>query len=173
MTELAPCVACKRHFAIGEVTCPFCAAALPPRPAQRFVPRSLARAAIFSAALAACSDPEPSTPVPAKGSAASNADDLEKLLDNDGTTVQRPTPADAATPDAAQVAAAVDAGVPDAGVDPQVLAAKKREAERRRRERQRQLELQRQQVNEQKQLQERMMHNAKPYGAPPARKRFV
>ncbi|HEX5061198.1 MAG TPA: hypothetical protein VFV99_17650 [Kofleriaceae bacterium] len=150
MTALAPCPACKRHVATHERTCPFCARALPRMRAQHVtVIGRVTRAAVFSAALAACGKDKPKEappPPPAQGS-----DELEKMLDNDGKTVEHAPvpPVDAAViePDAA----IVDAGLPpDAGV-----------------------------VKKKKPHHEQAVplpppHNIpKPYGAPPARKRIV
>lgn len=154
MTALAPCPACKRHIATHERACPFCAHALPVlRAEHKSVIGRVTRAAVFSAALAACSNDKPKQPPPAP---AQGSDDLEKMLDHDGHTVDHaavPPPADAAIvePDAA----VVDAGLPpDAGV---VKKKKKKKVE---------------------QVQETITpidprHLAKPYGAPPARRRIV
>jgi hypothetical protein len=175
MTDFAPCPACQRHVEIREIACPFCASQLPRLRPQWSLPSRLTRAAIFSAALAACSDDKPRPPAPQPGSGASGSD-LEKLLDGDHRTVDRPAPAiDAALPDATAIAAAVDAGVPpDAGIDPKVLAEAKRrrEAERRRKEQER-LRQQQEQELELQRLKEDVRHHAKPYGAPPARRRVV
>ncbi len=159
MTALAPCAACKRHIATREITCPFCGhAGSRPRVQHVALVGRVTRAAIFSAALVACSDdkPKPALAPPAQGS-----DDLEKLLDHEGSEVTHPEAppaidASIATPDAAPI----DAGVltPDAGV-----VRKKRR-----------------QQQKQQQIEEKVdvnvidqRHMAKPYGAPPARRRIV
>lgn len=162
MTELAPCPSCKRHVAVHETRCPFCAVAISGLRAMHRVPGRLARAAVFTAALAACSDPKPAGPPPATGS-AQGSDDLEELLDH-GTPVEHAMPSDAAVADAI-VDAAVDAGVPvDAG-----LSQEERDAREGRREAWR-----RQKRKEMEERKKRLDHlNAKPYGAPPARRRVV
>lgn len=133
-------------------------------------PSAFTRAAVFSAALAGCSDHK-QPPAPHAGSAQQGSDDLEQLLDEQPRTAEHPT-LDAAPVDAAvQVAQPIDAALPvDAGVDQQALAEKKRRAEERRRklEQQRQEELQREVIDRQRDHIE-----AKPYGAPPARRRVV
>ena len=154
MTELVPCPACKRHVGACEVACPFCTRALPPaRPQHAVVLGRVSRAAIFSAALAACSDDKPKQPAPAPP--AQGGDDLEKLLDPQPRAVDSP-PLDAARADAALV----DAGVPDAGVPPDAGVVKKK---RKR--------VQQEPVDPIK-LPDHI-HNAKPYGAPPWRRRIV
>lgn len=165
----------------SETACPFCRVALPRQRPQRAIPGGrLTRAAIFSAALVACeskqTQPRPTpAPVPAQGS-----DDLEKMLDGDQRVVDRPTPIDAAaSPDATAIAATVDAGVPgDAGTQ---LADK----ERRRKMIEHQQQLQKQRERREKEERQRieqqldqqridnMRIHAKPYGAPPARRRVV
>ena len=157
---LRPCGKCRCHVRVSEVACPFCGAELagaPPR-AVTVVGR-VTRAAIFSAALAGCTNDKPKpTPAPAP---AQGSDDLEKLLDHDGSEVvhpEAPPPIDAsiATTDAAPI----DAGVPtpDAGV-----VRKKRHKQ--------QQQQQEQTIEQVKQIDQR--HMAKPYGAPPARRRIV
>jgi hypothetical protein len=155
MSELAPCPGCRRHVATHERACPFCKRVLPPLRAQRVaLAGRVSRAAVFSAALAACSgDKQPPAPAapPAQGS-----DDLEQLLDNDGREVAHPDPlppSDAAIEPVAD--AAVDAGVPDAAV------VKK-------------MKVRKQHVRDvQQELDRVRIHTAKPYGAPPARRRIV
>jgi hypothetical protein len=134
------------------------------------MPAAFTRAAVFSAALAGCSDHKP-PPTPTQGSAAQSDEELEKLLDYQPRTADHPIH-DAAPVDAAvQIAEPVDAAVPvDAGVDQQALLKKKREQERLRRiEQQRREQEQLQQVE----VREHDHINAKPYGAPPARRRVV
>jgi len=183
--ELVPCVRCHRHVRDREAVCPFCASALPVQVPQRAFPRGrLTRAAIFSAAaLVACeskqSSPAPApAPAPARGSQGSG-DDLEKMLDVDQHVVDHPAPVDAAaSADAATtIAAAVDAGVPaDAGIDQQALNRRKAEQELRRRreerDRQRMLEQERE-LDQQQKVMQTIHEQAKPYGAPPARRRVV
>jgi hypothetical protein len=154
MTELRLCPACHRHVATREVACPFCACALAPARGQHIqLVGRVSRAAVFSAALAACSSEKPAAPAPAPP--AQGSDDLEKMLDTDERVVPRadaPTPIDAASADAA----VVDAAVP---VDAGVVRKKK----------------QQQQVpldEPVKTVPDHMIH-AKPYGAPPARRRIV
>lgn len=177
--ELAPCGACRRHVAAGEVRCPFCGSTALQRP-QRAMPRGrLTRAAIFSAALVAC-ESSPEAPRPAPSGPVQGSDDLEKLLDVDQRVVDRPPPVDAMPADAASHVASSppDAGraaAPiDAGVDPLIAERRRRERERRERERRERDEQLRREQEEQKQLQlDDMRHHAKPYGAPPARRRVV
>jgi hypothetical protein len=175
--ELVTCVHCRRHVGVRETVCPFCASALPAQRPQHVPLRGrLSRAAIFSAAaaLVGC-DSKPSTPAPVpahgSGSGSGSADDLEKMLDVDQHVVDHPAPPADAAVDAIAIAATVDAGVPvDAGVDPAVVAEqrRRREAERKRREQER---LRREQQLIDQQI---MRQNvAKPYGAPPARRRVV
>lgn len=116
MNELRGCPGCKRHVRVGAATCPFCAASLPAARAQYSKPRALTRAAIFSAALAGCSDHKQPAPS-AAGSAQVGSDDLEKMLDSDGRTVQHASPPDAAADAPVDASAvAVDAALPpDAG----------------------------------------------------------
>jgi hypothetical protein len=170
MSALRPCIACKRHVRIAASSCPFCAAALPPGRAQYVRPGAFTRAAVFSAALAGCSDHK-QPPPPAPGSAQQGSDDLENLLDQQPRTADHPTP-DAGAIDAdVAVAATPDAAVAvDAGIDPQVLAAKKKVQEERRRRLEAEKRLRDQLLREQ-QVDVREM--AKPYGAPPARRRVV
>ncbi|HEX5061197.1 MAG TPA: hypothetical protein VFV99_17645 [Kofleriaceae bacterium] len=154
MTALVPCPACKRHVATRERACPFCAHVLPVARAQHItVIGRVTRAAVFSAALVACGKDKPKeapAPPPAQGS-----DDLEKMLDEPRTVEHAavPPPVDAAViePDAA----VVDAGAPpDAGV------VKKKH-------------VQKQQVQDVRDIKIDHIQNAKPYGAPPARRRIV
>lgn len=117
MAELVPCGCCRRHVAINEAACPFCAAVVPPSRSQRFIPRGFSRAAVFAAALT--------------GSACDQGAKPAKQPDKVGSA----------------------AGPSDAAVD----ALTPEELERIRRQ-------------EQEELQR---HPAMPYGAPPARARFV
>jgi len=172
MSELVPCPACMRHVTMHEIACPFCARALPaPRAQRAYVIGRVTRAAVFSAALAACSSDKPKQePPPAKGS-----DDLEKLLDEKPEKVEHPDvvpPADAAEALAQTVDAAVTS---DAGVD--VEAQKKKLAERKKLAEQKKREAERREAErlraQEELLRNDQIHNAKPYGAPPARRRIV
>lgn len=163
MLELVPCPACRRHVALGERGCPFCGAAIRAARAQRFVPRALTRAAVFSAALAACESGSRTTapasaPVPQQGSAAD--DDLEKLLDTDQRVVEHPVQTPPPPPPALS-----DAGVPtDAAV---VDATPKRTKTRRQKQDTKQaVDIVPDEIIDHR-------HLAKPYGAPPARRRVV
>lgn len=168
MTALVPCPACKRHVATRETACPFCACRLPVSRAPRIVRLGrVSRAAVFSAALAACSEPaKQPPPAPAQGSDGS--DDLEQLLDQQRDHPRDHQPRVVAVPDAGAPAAAVDAaieiatspvdaGVPDAGV-----AVKKKQQRKQKKV---------DSVDKQRVLDYRYI--AKPYGAPPARRRVV
>ena len=153
MSELVVCPACNRHVRAHEAACPFCSRALPRlRPQRIALVGRVSRAAVFSAALVACADKKPAAP-PAQGS-----DDLEKMLDDKPKVEHSDTPApiDAAVvvePDASIADAGVDAGVPpDAGV---VRKTKKVQT-----------------IERVKPPDDRII-NAKPYGAPPARRRIV
>jgi hypothetical protein len=149
----APCPACKRHVATHEVACPFCAHRFTPRAQHIALVGRVSRAAVFSAALAACSNDKPPPPAapPAQGS-----DDLEQLLDKQGNAVEptAPPPIDAAVPE--PDTAVVDAGVADAGV---VIKKKRRQ--------------QKEAVEKLPDTLPDRIINAKPYGAPPARRRLV
>jgi hypothetical protein len=160
MTTLAPCPHCNRHIRANEATCPFCIQAVASRRAQ-YVPTlgRVSRAAVFSAALVACSKDEPKPPPPTPP--AQGSDDLEKLLDHQPQVAAQPdaaAPADAGV-DAAMDAGLVDAGMPDAGVRVQKKKKKRDPAN-----------LEDTQLTPDK-LDPR--HMAKPYGAPPARRRVV
>jgi hypothetical protein len=154
MTELAPCPRCKRHVATRETACPFCAHRFTPRGQHIALVGRVSRAAVFSAALAACSNDKAPAPAPPP---SQGSDDLEKLLDNDGKAVEHPTapvPIDAAV--AEPDAAIVDAGAPpDAGV---AIKKKKKQQEK---------------VEVATPPPDDRIINAKPYGAPPARRRVV
>jgi hypothetical protein len=163
------------------VACPFCAATLSPGVARNVVLRGrLTRAAVFGAALVvgACGNKTDNAPKPAQGS--SDPKELERMLDE--PIGREPTahaaPIDAAV-DAAAIAAAIDAGVPpDAGPDAAAIARrvaaerKRRDAELRKRIEEEQREAERLRELQQQQ-QQQQFHNAKPYGAPPARRRLV
>ena len=132
---------------------------------------------MFSAALVGC-ESTPETPKAAPAPQHEGSDDLEKLLDGDHHVADRPAPprADAAVAaDATAIAVTtVDAGVPaDAGVDDKALAAKREKQRREKREREK-----RERERIEKQLDVALPDpnlniHAKPYGAPPARRRVV
>lgn len=156
MTALAPCPHCNRHVHANESTCPFCLQAVAPRRAQ-YVPvlGRVSRAAVFSAALVACSKDEPKPPPPAPP--AQGSDDLEKLLDHQPqAAAPDAAPVDAGVDAALADAAVADAGVPDAGVR---VKKKKRDP------------VKVEEAIKPNEIDHR--HMAKPYGAPPARRRVV
>jgi hypothetical protein len=177
--ELVPCTVCRRHVSVAATACPFCAAAMPAQRARRFAPRGrITRAAVFSAALVGC-ETKQAAPTPAPAPQQQGSDDLEKLLDDDHHIADRPTPppTDAAVAgDATQLATgAIDAGVPaDAGVDEAALAAKREKQQREKRRQREERERIQRELDAQKVLPDPDLHiNAKPYGAPPARRRVV
>lgn len=174
--ELVPCVHCSRHVGVTETNCPFCRRGISVQRPQFAFASKLTRAAIFSAAVVACDSktakPTPA-PVPTQAGSAtgSGSDDLEKMLDADGRTVER---ADRVT-DAG--AAEAMAAVSDGGLDGGVAATIRTPEEIRERKEQvrRDAEIVQEKVrkNREKQEELRIQHNAKPYGAPPARRRVV
>lgn len=183
--ELVPCNVCRRHVSVGEATCPFCAAAVPVQRARRFAPGGrITRAAVFSAALVGCESKPEESPTAAPAPQHEGSDDLEQLLDGDRHVVDRPAPrADAAVAfvpaDATAIAAsAIDAGVrADAGVDQRALAAKREKQQRDKREREQRERQERERIerllDDQTVRNPDWQINAKPYGAPPARRRVV
>ncbi len=163
--DLVPCIHCRRHVGVFETTCPFCARSAPEQRPQLAFAGRLTRAAIFSAAVVAC-DSKPAAPTPAPIPAQSDGaidDDLEKMLDVDRNTADRPAPpvTDAGLPDATVAVAAPDAGISDEQrkADEQAKRLRKQKALEH------QKELERQRI--------RIQVNNKPYGAPPARRRVV
>ena len=157
MSELAVCPQCKRHVRVASAACPFCAAALSGLRARNVIPRALTRAAIFSAALAGCHDhkkPPAATAGSAIGSASAPvaADAApgpgSDVGSNAGSAVNAFAPVDAGS--------VVDAGAADAGLGAidKVKMKEERDALR-------------------KKIHENRVHTAKPYGAPPARRRVV
>lgn len=163
MLELVPCPACRRHIALDERSCPFCGAAIRVARAPRFVPRALTRAAVFSAALAACESGSRTTaptsaPVPQQGSAAD--DDLEKMLDTDQRVVEHPVQ----TPPPPQV---IDAGVP-VPIDAAVVDStpKRTKTRTKKQDTKKAVDIVPDEIIDHRRL-------AKPYGAPPARRRVV
>lgn len=167
MTALRPCTACKRHVRTSATTCPFCAEALSAGRAQYVKPGALTRAAVFAAALAGCHDHKTPAPKPAP---AQGSDDLENMLDQQPRTAEH-----AATDAAVQVATPDDAAAVavDAGVDPQALYDKKRRADEQKKRMEEIRQRRREQVDHVDQVQIHEHINAKPYGAPPARRRVV
>jgi hypothetical protein len=163
MTALVPCPACKRHVATREITCPFCASALPAQRARHAVVLGrVTRAAVFSAAVIACDSDKPApapAPTPAQGS-----DDLERLLDDPAAPRVAP-PVDAALADAHVDAPLVDAGVPDAARPDAGVAKKKKTQKKRDPDNLEDVKIQEERFDQR--------HLAKPYGAPPARRRIV
>lgn len=178
---MTPCSSCARHVRETETACPFCGAELAASP-----PRTVAivgrvtRAAIFSAALVACGTKhEEPKPAPPAGSAEKLDQDFNQLLGSaepgsaqPGSAVAHASDA-AVAADAAQVAVPVDAMTDEERTrqlqhaqdqhkrDEEQALRRQREEDQRRREEQ--LRLQQQDFNQ----------NAKPYGAPPARRRVV
>jgi hypothetical protein len=135
---------------------------LPALRSRKSVPRALTRAAIFSAALAGCQT-KSKAPNPTAGSAIEVGSSAQVVAPADAAA---PTPvADAAEGSAAAVAADAAVADIDAGTGSAASALQKKgkttrfdpqnpDAKRRKQE-----------------LEERQM--AKPYGAPPARRRVV
>ena len=165
--EMTPCSACARHVKHDETACPFCGAPfVAPAPRSARVVGRVTRAAIFSAALVACGKHDEPKPQP-RGSAENLDQDFNQVL---GSAEVQHAPADAAV--ALAPDAAVDAGKTDEERTRELQQAQEQkelqkqhaDEERRRRE------LEQQRVRQQ---QDNMMHNAKPYGAPPARRRVV
>lgn len=158
MTALAPCPHCMRHVATHETACPFCARELARGRARHVVLGRVSRAAVFSAALAACSQDKPKPPAPPPP--ARGSDDLEKLLDHQPRVVDEPAPTAAPPPVDAGVAAPIDAAVVDAGAPDAGVPVKKKKQ-------------QKVQKIEDVKIEIDHRHMAKPYGAPPARRRIV
>ena len=161
---MTPCSACARHVKHDETACPFCGAPfVPPAPRTARVVGRVTRAAIFSAALVACSKHEEPQPAPHPGSAEHLDQDFNQLL---GSADVQHAPADAAV--ALAPDAAVDAGKSDEERTRELQQVQQQKQhtddERRRRE------LEQQRLREQ---QDQLHYNAKPYGAPPARRRVV
>ena len=172
---MTPCSACARHVKHDETACPFCGTPFTaPAPRNLRVVGRVTRAAVFSAALVACSKHE--EPKPKAGSAEHLDQDFNQLLGS-------------AEPGSAAVAASADAAVavaPDAGTDAaltdeertrqlqhaQDQQREEKQREQRQREQRAQDELRRREI-EQQQLRQQQHYNAKPYGAPPARRRVV
>jgi pyruvate-formate lyase len=166
---MTPCPGCSRHVRDDEPACPFCASALAtPRPRAPVLGR-VTRAAVFSAALVACGGKKDEAK-PAAGSAEHLDQDFNQLLGS----AEGSAPPAAIDAGIAQVAAdapaAIDAGLTDEERTRQLQHAQE-EQQRKRRE---QIEEQQQQQQLRVQQHQRDWHNvAKPYGAPPARRRIV
>jgi hypothetical protein len=162
MSPLAPCPSCKRHVRVGVASCPFCATTLSALRARNSLPRALTRAAIFSAALAGCQN-KSNAPAPTAGSATAGsavqhvADDAAAAPVADAAEAMG-SALGSGTGSAGSAAVADDAGVADAGV-PSAAELKKRKLERLHEKRTKTEHVERQM--------------AKPYGAPPARRRMV
>jgi hypothetical protein len=165
MNSLAPCPSCKRHVRVGVASCPFCATSLPVLRARNSVPRALTRAAIFSAALAGCQT-KSKAPSPSAGSATAPvqhvADDAAPAPVADAAEAMGSATGSAgsATGSAGSAAVADDAGLADAGVG-SADALKQRKLDRLHEKRDR------------KTIDHVERQMAKPYGAPPARRRIV
>jgi predicted amidophosphoribosyltransferase len=168
---MTPCSACARHVKHDETACPFCGTPFAaPAPRARRVVGRVTRAAIFSAALVACGKHDEPVPAPKAGSAEHLDQDFNQLLGSAQTPAA--SPADAAV--ALAPDAAVDAGKSDEERTRELQEAQQKkekdqqqhaDAERRRRE------LEQERLREQQEI--RQHYNAKPYGAPPARRRVV
>jgi len=168
---MTPCPECARHVRDEDAACPFCGAAIvaAPRPRVQLVGR-VTRAAVFSAALVACGGKK-DEPAPApKGSAEHLDQDFNQLL---GSAEASGAPH---AVDAAVAAVAVDAPVAvDAGVSDEERTRQLQRVQEEQRKKREQLEQeQRQRTIDDQRIQQRDWHNvAKPYGAPPARRRIV
>lgn len=169
---MTPCSSCARHVRDTETACPFCGAELAASP-----PRTVAivgrvtRAAIFSAALIACGTThEEPKPAPPAGSAEKLDQDFNQLLGSaePGSAVAHASDA-AVAADAAQVAVPVDAMTDE---------ERTRQLQHEQDQHKRDEALRRQREEDQRRQQDHIQQrdynqNAKPYGAPPARRRVV
>ncbi|HUS29615.1 MAG TPA: hypothetical protein VMZ53_13975 [Kofleriaceae bacterium] len=153
--ELSPCPACKRHVRIAAASCPFCATRLPVLQARRAIPRSLTRAAIFSAALAGCQTKQ-SAPAPSAGSAAPIVAPPAPVADAADMPITGSNAGSAVVADDASVAA--DAAAAGSGVGSALRQEKLHRLKEKR--------TQHIKIPDERQM-------AKPYGAPPARRRVV
>jgi hypothetical protein len=173
ITAMTPCPGCSRHVRDGELACPFCGGPVaPPRSRANIVGR-VTRAAVFSAALVACGGKKDEAKPAPHGSAEHLDQDFNQLLGSaegsapagsaEGSAPVAPAaPADAAV--AGDAPLAIDAGLSD--------EERTRELQRAQEEQQRRRQHEQQQ--KQIQIQRQDWHNvAKPYGAPPARRRVV
>ena len=183
---MTPCSSCARHVRDAETACPFCGAELvasPPRTVA--IVGRVTRAAVFSAALVACGtkhdEPKPAPPT---GSAEKLDQDFNQLLGSaepgsaePGSAVAHASDA-AVAGDAAQVAVPVDA-MSDEERTRQLQHQQQQQTDQHKRDeeqalrRQREEELRRREEQIRLQQQQDFNHNAKPYGAPPARRRVV
>lgn len=173
---MTPCSACARHVKHEETACPFCGAPFAaPGPRNLRVVGRVTRAAIFSAALVACGKHDEPKPAPTPGSAEHLDQDFNQLLgsaETHGAPVR--DAAVAIAPDAA-----VDAGKSDEERTRELQQAQQQKQQQQQREHeQRADEERRRREQEQERLRQQQLdmqqhYNAKPYGAPPARRRVV
>src|SRR6476659_5683807 len=106
---MTPCSRCARHVRHHETACPFCGAEFAAAPPRTFtVVGRVTRAAVFSAALVACTKHEEPKPAPHTGSAEKLDQDFNQLLGSAEPQVAHTSDA-AAAADAAKVAVPVDA----------------------------------------------------------------
>ena len=161
---MTPCPGCSRHVRDGELACPFCGGPLAaPRRAAQIVGR-VTRAAVFSAAVVACGGKK-DAPAPKAGSAEHLDQDFNQLLGSAEGSAAAQTGDAAVAPIAIDAPVAIDAGLTDEERTRQLQHAQ--EAEQRKKHEQ-------EQQQQQQQIQRQNWHNvAKPYGAPPARRRIV
>jgi hypothetical protein len=124
------------------------------------------RAAVFSAALVACGGKKDAPPSPKTGSAEHLDQDFNQLLGS--------AEGSAAPQAAADAAVAVDAALPiDAGLSDEERTRQLQRAQQEQQDQQRKKQQQQEQQRQQE-IQRQDWHNvAKPYGAPPARRRVV
>ena len=179
---MTPCPECARHVRDEDAACPFCGAAIvaAPRPRVQLVGR-VTRAAVFSAALVACGGKkDEAKPAPPAGSAEHLDQDFNQLLGSAEGSAQPHAAEGSALPgalDAGLAAVATDAQVAlDAGLsDEERTRQLQHEQERVEQQRRQRVEQeQRQRMLDEQRVQQRDWHNvAKPYGAPPARRRIV
>ncbi len=165
---MTPCPGCSRHVRDGELACPFCDSALAtPRPRAPVVGR-VTRAAVFSAALVACGGKHDDAKPAPHGSAEHLDQDFNQLLGSAEGSAQ-PGANDAGVAQVvADAAVAVDAGLSDEERTRQLQRAQEDE------QRKKQQQQQQREIEDQRRVQQRDWHNvAKPYGAPPARRRIV
>ena len=172
---MTPCSACARHVKHDETACPFCGAPfIAPAARNVRVVGRVTRAAIFSAALVACGKHEDPKPTPKAGSAEHLDQDFNQLLGSADTHAAPRDAAVAIAPDAA-----VDAGLSDEERTRQLQQAQQaqqqKEHQKHADEERRRRELEQQRLREQQLQQQQIQqhYNAKPSGAPPARRRVV
>ena len=171
---MTPCSACARHVKHEETACPFCGTPfVAPGPRNLRVVGRVTRAAIFSAALVACGKHDEPKPAPAPGSAEHLDQDFNQLLGSADTHAASRDAAVAIAPDAA-----IDAGKSDEERTRELQQAQQKQEQQRREHEQRADEERRRRELEQERLRQQQLdmqqhYNAKPYGAPPARRRVV